>query len=128
VPTELPQGHHYHRIARPLAENPKGLAESPVSGATELELANSRGQLVAFMEQLQRICQTIHPRKKNFKCYGHKIRYLLILASTEVEAQWRAVLLANGMTARYKYKSLRSPSRTIATTRVRNLAALLSLA
>ena len=93
----LPQGHYYFRMARSRADRPSPHSESPVNEAVERELANSRGQLVALMEQLQRICQTIHPCRKTFKCYGHEIRNLLILACTEVEAQWRAILVANGM-------------------------------
>lgn len=55
-----------------------------------------RGQLVALQDQLEKICRVIHPTQKNFDAFGHDIRNLLILACTEVEAQWKGVLTANG--------------------------------
>jgi hypothetical protein len=46
---------------------------------------------------LERICQTVQPEGQNFGTFGHDIRNLLILACTEVESQWRGVLVANGV-------------------------------
>ena len=51
--------------------------------------------------QLERICETVHPEKPNLKAYGYDIRNLLILACTEVESHWRAVLKANGVSGDY---------------------------
>jgi hypothetical protein len=38
----------------------------------------------------------VHPHDDNLHSYGHEIRNLLLLACTEVETHWRAVLEANG--------------------------------
>lgn len=100
VETELPRGAYYPRMARPI------FGRGQVSLDTELpdvsahanELASLRGQLVSLMRLLESICQTIHPCKDTFSAYGHDIRNLLILACTEVETHWRAILTANGIT------------------------------
>ncbi len=99
VPTELPKGEYYPRIARPIFHhgqvNPKPKLPDVHTHANEL--ASLRGQLVSLMRTLERICQTVHPTKDTFGAYGHDIRNLLILACTEVETHWRAVLVANGV-------------------------------
>ena len=61
------------------------------------ELVQSgRGQTVALQEQLERIFRTVLPVQENYASFGHDIRNILILASTEVEAHWKGVLQANG--------------------------------
>jgi hypothetical protein len=100
----LAPGRYYPRIARPphfYAEI--GLGWNPDNRNAINEIAVTRGQLLALTRQLQRICYTVHPSKDTFSTFGHDIRNLLILACTEVEAHWRAVLLANGYTKPEKY-------------------------
>ncbi len=46
-------------------------------------------------ERFRHVLMTIEPEPENRFAYGHELRQLLILASTEVESAWRAVLLAN---------------------------------
>ncbi len=55
---------------------------------------------MALRYQLENILRTVHPVADNFGAYGHDIRNLLILASTEVEAHWKGVLAANGVNGR----------------------------
>lgn len=52
---------------------------------------------MALRYQLEEIFRTVHPVSANFDAFGHDIRNLLILASTEVEAHWKGVLAANGV-------------------------------
>ena len=94
----LAPGRYYPRMARPLYIYPNhGLGRNPGNQNTTNEIAVTRGQLVALTRQLQRICETIHPSGDTFNAYGHEIRNLLILACIEVEAHWRGVLNANGV-------------------------------
>jgi hypothetical protein len=48
-----------------------------------------------LIEQLKLICQTVHPEGENLNAFGHDIRNLLILACTEIEAQWKNILAGN---------------------------------
>jgi hypothetical protein len=47
-------------------------------------------------ERFRHVLMTIEPEPENRPAFGHELRQLLILASTEVESAWRSVLLANG--------------------------------
>ena len=93
---KLAPGEYYPRIAR--ASN-KRLRKSPgfnpetASFRQSIEVSN--GQLVALKNQLESICRVVHPNDRTLEVYGHEIRNLLILASTEVETHWKAVLVAN---------------------------------
>lgn len=94
---KLAPGEYYPRMARPWCTAPY---DSPgTCGDFEgykNEIASLTGQLAALVRRLQGICEIIHPCEENFCAYGHEIRNLLILACTEVETHWRAVLEANG--------------------------------
>lgn len=52
-------------------------------------------QLSSLTSELTQIFQFVQPSSENMTAYGYKIRNLLILASTEFEAQCRGVLNAN---------------------------------
>jgi len=94
----LKPGTYYRRIARPMwGMKVVSPGICPGSKSYEYEMAISKGQLVTLMSRLQQICQTVHPVVDNYNAYGHEIRNLLILACTEVEAQWKNVLKANGV-------------------------------
>jgi hypothetical protein len=93
----LQPGEHYPRIARPTSDHTAGgNLFGPSATKLQKELAIAKSQLSVLLRQLQRICQTIHPSEENMEAFGHDIRNLLILACTEVESHWRAVLTANG--------------------------------
>ncbi|NIJ49473.1 hypothetical protein [Rhizomicrobium electricum] len=98
IPTHLEPGEYYPRMARPHGHG-IGLWTSwcPDAEHHTNSIALARGQLAALTRQLDRICQTIHPSNKTFDTFGHDIRNLLILACTEVESHWRAVLIANNI-------------------------------
>lgn len=89
-------GAYHPRIARPV-----GLTKPFDFRLPDLEeerwfWRTAQGQLVSLVRQLQAICRVIEPTPMNLSVYGHEIRNLLILASTEVEMHWRGVLTANG--------------------------------
>jgi hypothetical protein len=91
-------GHYFPRIARPIDMQWAPLTdENPISYDDTNAIAISVGQLTVLTRHLERIFQVVHPSEQNFDVYGHDIRNLLILACTEVEAQWRGVLVANGV-------------------------------
>ncbi|RFB76605.1 hypothetical protein [Methylovirgula sp. 4M-Z18] len=95
--TNLGPGQFYPRISRPVDEHPHDGLGWNRSAQIELNIvAIARGQLSALTRQLDRICQTVHPKDKALETFGHDIRNLLILACTEVETHWRGVLIANG--------------------------------
>jgi hypothetical protein len=105
IKTNLGPGEYYRRMARPsdqhLLDSPgyyPGLDSprpSPHDPDALTETAIAHGQIGVLTEQLKGICQTIHPVGQNLTVYGHEIRNLLILASTEVEASWRGILVGN---------------------------------
>ncbi len=45
---------------------------------------------------MEDVFRYVEPRQENLKAFGHEIRQFLVLACTEVEAQCKAVLRANG--------------------------------
>jgi hypothetical protein len=94
---DLGLGEYYPRMARPGHTGP---GQSPGANPDQSSAALytrtiSTGQLHALIQELQAICRVVHPTKANFKVYGHEIRNLLIIAATEVEAQWKGILEAN---------------------------------
>lgn len=101
----LQPGQHYHRIARPGSNqlSPRNLV-SPCARELQDAVAVAKSQLAVLTRQLHEICQTVHPSGANLEVHGHQIRNLLILACTEVESHWKAVLAANGY-ARERYST-----------------------
>lgn len=97
----LDPGRYFPRIARPSNHslnkspgfNPNTIRERP-------SIETSNGQLIALKEQIERIFRVVQPHPDTMGVFGHDIRNLLILASTEVEAHWKSVLLANGSEGR----------------------------
>jgi len=55
-------------------------------------MISSVNQLAILTDELNEIFQTVSASPKNYSSYGHKMRNLLILACTEVEAQLRGIL------------------------------------
>lgn len=94
---DLEPGQYYPRIARPIDQHPhESTGWSPGAKHEANFIAVAQSQLSVLTQQLEKICQTIHPIEKTFDAFGHDIRNLLILACTEVESHWRGVLVANG--------------------------------
>ena len=94
-------GHYFPRIARPIIPGPASFTKvrswQPSLTDNENAIASAKVQLSTLVRQLERICETVHPDRRNLEAYGYDIRNLLILACTEVESHWRAVLKANGV-------------------------------
>ena len=86
-------GEYYPRLYRPVRGY--GQATESLNEEDTLSLISGLGQLVTLVEQLSRLFRVIVPDKRNLKDYGHEIRNVLLLACTEVEAQWRGVLSVN---------------------------------
>jgi hypothetical protein len=58
--------------------------------------ANSAANAASLLfDRMRDLFRVVEPDPGQFAVYGHEIRHLLILACTEVEAAWRAVLEAN---------------------------------
>jgi hypothetical protein len=54
-------------------------------------------QVEMLFDSLSSLFRVAHPEGDNLKSYGSAIRDLIILACTEVEAQWKGVLKANNL-------------------------------
>ena len=97
---KLAPGKYYPHIARPIngaLSDPLGL--NPAEDNNRHKRANSAGQMMALIEQLQEICRVVHPIGNNMQVYGHEIRNVLMLACMEVEAHCKRILLSNAQTA-----------------------------
>jgi hypothetical protein len=68
-------------------------------GATNAELRDSEQALLLLVQRLDELLLFIEPSKKTFDTYSHKARELLILACTEIEAQWKYYMALGGSTA-----------------------------
>lgn len=98
---ELPPGSFYHRMARPSDQHPhEAPGQLPDVFRYGEELISTLNQLRSLVGMLDQIFQAVHPAPDNMTAYGAAIRNLLILACTECEAQWRAVIFANGLRRR----------------------------
>lgn len=94
----LGPGRYYPRMARPSStrsECSPGRNPDQSIAARNIR-TTSTGQLHALIQELQRICRVVHPIEHNFYAYGHEIRNIIVIACTEVEAQWKNILAANG--------------------------------
>lgn len=97
---ELGPGKYYPRMARPHEFDPFGsIGTNPVAREEQEVIFRIRNQITLLASLLSDIFQTIHPVQENMRVYGSNIRNLLILAAMEVEAQWKAILRANGITS-----------------------------
>ena len=60
----------------------------------------------SLFEYLTHIFQNVEPSPDNYNSYGHKSRELLMLACTEIEAGWRAVLDENSPVSKSRYTTI----------------------
>ncbi len=94
----LEPGQYYPRMVRPFIPETSLFPADPVFRAEDQRfIASSLLQLDTMRRHLDEICRTVEPDTANMNAFGHSIRNLLILASTEVEMHWRGILQANGM-------------------------------
>lgn len=94
---ELNAGEHYPRMWRTGRDVER--YGDPILRVEETRFlgsfVNSVEQIERLFESLTAIFRTVHPATDNLDAYGAAIRDLIILACTEVEAQWKGVLEAN---------------------------------
>ena len=98
---DLAAGEYHPRIARPYVTSHD---DSPGHNPDQSERARrtriiATGQLDALIQELKRICMVVHPDRANCEVYGHEIRNLMVIACTEVEAQWKNIMHENGQGA-----------------------------
>lgn len=91
---EFEPGEYYPRMQRVALDCPNQELPSP-RALYSREFASSLQSARNLFAQLREVFRYIEPAKANDSAYGDQIRSLLILACTEVESAWRAVLLAN---------------------------------
>ncbi len=95
---QLAPGEYYPRMTRPSSILPESSPGRNPDDSPEARNARttSTGQLHALIGELEQICRVVHPVRENFGAFGHEIRNIIIIASTEVEVQWKYVLKENG--------------------------------
>lgn len=97
----LQAGQYYPRIWRGgdayinVGESNPRIFETPYFDS----FIGSLEQVESLCDSLSSIFRVAHPAQGNLSAYGGAIRDLIILACTEVEAQWKGVLKANNVTA-----------------------------
>ncbi|MGY2313127.1 hypothetical protein ACW9I6_00405 [Pseudomonas sp. SDO5522_S412] len=94
----LKPGQYYPRIWRGISlddgwsNNYDQLSPRNIYGRTYLESVVATESLLLEVKDLFRV---VEPNRANDLCYGHRLRELLILLCTEVEACWAGVLRSN---------------------------------
>jgi len=89
VPSSATPGWFFDRMHR-------GPEHPPVDVAARTATMRAARSLFA---RLRDAFQVVEPTRSHDAVFGHELRQLLILASTEVESSWRAVLAANSYPA-----------------------------
>lgn len=96
VKLKLKPGQFHRRIIRPSVFEAKPFPGFPtLSSKDDIFVDRSWRQFENLLHLLRQICRTIEPVKSNMSAYGHDIRNLILLGSTEVEMHWAGVLKAN---------------------------------
>jgi hypothetical protein len=109
----LAPGHYHRRVARPIALDDAEWLSLPDASVEQRHIIGAQNQLDALIGALKAICRVVQPSPATLDVFGHEIRNLLILASTEVEMHWRGILKANGRpaAATKHYVTLADPLR-----------------
>lgn len=98
IKTDLELGKFYPRILRRILGDSLDVSETKFLQLHDKELSfGSYIQAQILHSKLQEICKYVHPKLQNMQAYGYEIRNQLILACTEVEAQFVGILKANGI-------------------------------
>jgi hypothetical protein len=84
----LKPGQHYARMWR-------GPASPPLYASSRREFTSAMQATRNLVRQMRDVFRCVEPASQNLAVFGHEIRQVLILACTEVEAAWKAVLRAN---------------------------------
>ncbi|AHF66536.1 hypothetical protein [Pseudomonas cichorii] len=97
-PLAIPRGHYYPRVWRGIP--PRHMLDSGYNGLAlndDEQKTKTKNALSAasLFEEMNTLFRSVEPSSANDATFGHKIRELLILACTEVEANWRGVYQSN---------------------------------
>jgi hypothetical protein len=82
-----PPGERHPRIWR-------GSYSSTPSNEVESFFGSLASASVCF-DRFRQVLRTIEPERINDGAFGHELRQLIVIAATEVESAWRAILVAN---------------------------------
>ena len=98
---DLSADQYYPRIYRPIfgdesEHNMRVRHDHYRTPGCEAEMNESLMQLASITDSLKAIFSVVSPLQPNLSVYGHAIRNLLVIASTEVESQLKGVLRENG--------------------------------
>lgn len=91
-PTDREAGEYHPRMY----QGTYRVGSVPLSPTEDAEFALASEQEDVLLRDLVEICRVVAPDVSTHQAYGTRIRNLLIMACTEIEAQWRGILNANG--------------------------------
>jgi len=95
-PLNIPPGRYFPRMARPEHQHP---GHFPTPFYRGLDFAHQRAsaslQIGMLADRLRTCFQVVGPSEPNFNVFGAEFRNILLLAATEVEAQWKGILREN---------------------------------
>jgi hypothetical protein len=96
-PMNIPPGRYFPRMGRPHHQHP-GDFPCPF-GFDDVDFAHESAsaslQIAMLADRLRTCFQVVGPSEPNFAAYGGEFRNIILLAATEVEAQWKGILRAN---------------------------------
>lgn len=96
-PLNLPPGAYFPRMARPHHQHP---GDMPSHHPRQVEYHHERAaaslQANWLSDRLFAAFQVVDPDVRNLGTFGNEFRNILILAATEVEAQAKGIMRANG--------------------------------
>lgn len=94
----LPLGSYYPRVWRGIPSGRgfmEGYSSKPPTMAEHSSKLLSTVAATSLFQELEQLFRYVEPVPSNATSFGHRMRELLILACTEVEASWRGVIVAN---------------------------------
>ena len=108
IPGKMNRGECFFRIVRPIfGENSIQTGQTLRYIYDQNSLRNIQKQEEILIEILENIFRNIHPHEDNFNVFGHQIRNLIILATTEVESSLTAIFQANNIPPLLQYFTTR---------------------
>ena len=94
-PFNIPPGKYFPRMARPNHQHPGDFPSQIPYHDCPHEKAAAMLQAESLSERLENAFRTVDPDPQNMDAFGGEFRNILILASTEFEAQCKGILRAN---------------------------------
>jgi hypothetical protein len=94
----IPLSSYYPRVWRGIASNyplDGGYSSRSLTVTEHASRLQSTIAATSLFQELVQLFRYIEPEPANASSFGHRVRELLILAATEVEANWRGVIVAN---------------------------------